>query len=130
MDKELEERPMKRARPSSASATIDLVHDATLWFDDGNIILACGGTGFRVHAGVLSLNCGTFKDMLASGTPAAGEVYEGVDVVRLSDDPADMRLFLTPMYFLEYAYCPSSLVKKTYGLPVKDPCVLNTRLRT
>ena len=96
---------------SSVSASVPYTR-GDVWYDDGNIILACGGTGFRVHAGVLSLNCGTFKDMLASGTPAAGEVYEGVDLVRLSDDPADMRLFLTPMFFLEYAYCPFGLVQK------------------
>ncbi|KZV60030.1 hypothetical protein PENSPDRAFT_760206 [Peniophora sp. CONT] len=91
----------KRARTSSLP-TADLsalVHDAKLWFSDGNIILACGNTGFCVHAGVLSLNCRVFKDMLASGTPSAGEVYEGIDVVRLTDDAEDMRLFLTPMYY-------------------------------
>ena len=100
----------KRKRSDTEDARDEPPTRSRIWFDDGNIILACGGTGFRVHAGVLSLNCGTFKDMLASGTPAAGEVYEGVDLVRLSDDPADMRLFLTPMYFLEYAYCPFGLV--------------------
>ena len=45
------------------------------------------------------MNCRVFKDMLASGTPAAGEVYEGSDVVRLSDDPEDVRLFVTPVYY-------------------------------
>lgn len=103
MTTELEQRPTKRARSSSAPAPVnrDLQHDETFWFNDGNIILACGDTGFRVHAGVLSLNCRIFKDMLASGTPSAGEVHQGVDLVRLSDEPADMRLFLTPMYFAE-----------------------------
>lgn len=103
MASELEQRPTKRARSSSVSNPDKptLQHDATFWFDDGNIILACGDIGFRVHAGVLSLNCGIFRDMLASGTPSAGEVYEGVDLVRLSDAPVDMRLFLTPMYFIE-----------------------------
>lgn len=104
MTSETEERPAKRARSSSipSSDNRTLEHDAALWFDDGNIILACGSTGFRVHASVLSLNCHVFKDMLASGTPSAGEVHEGVDLVRLSDDPADMRLLLTPMYYFEY----------------------------
>ncbi|VDC06096.1 unnamed protein product [Peniophora sp. CBMAI 1063] len=95
------ERTRKRARTSSPTHP-DLnafEHDAKLWFSDGNIILACGSTGFCVHAGVLSLNCRMFKDMLASGTPSAGEVYEGIDVVRLSDAAEDVRLLLTPMYY-------------------------------
>ncbi|KZV60031.1 hypothetical protein PENSPDRAFT_546565, partial [Peniophora sp. CONT] len=74
-----------------------LQRDAKLWFSDGNIILACGATAFCVHAGVLSLNCRVFKDMLASGTPSAGEVYEGIDVVRLTDDAEDLRLLLIPI---------------------------------
>ncbi|KZV72472.1 hypothetical protein PENSPDRAFT_733528 [Peniophora sp. CONT] len=103
MTSELEQRPNKRARSSSApaSAKSSLQHDERFWFNDGNIILACGDIGFRVHAGVLSLNCRIFRDMLASGTPSAGEVHEDVDLVRLSDEPADVRLFLTPMYFAD-----------------------------
>ena len=91
----------KRARTSSPTPTdlSALERDAKLWFSDGNLVLACGSTSFCVHASVLSLNCRVFKDMLASGTPSAGEVYEGIDVVRLSDDPEDMRLLLTPMYY-------------------------------
>ncbi|VDC06093.1 unnamed protein product [Peniophora sp. CBMAI 1063] len=102
MTSDVEQRPTKHARSTLGPVTDDsLERDSVFWFNDGNIILACGHIGFRVHAGVLSLNCGVFRDMLASGTPAAGEVHEGVDIVRLSDEPADMRLFLRPMYFTD-----------------------------
>ena len=73
---------------------VGLEHDREFWMEDGNMVLVCGNTAFRVYRGLLASQSTVFADMLASSSPAAGETYEGCPVVRLSDAPEDMRHFL------------------------------------
>lgn len=93
--------PAKRPRLDAESDQLPkpMTHDNDLWFADGNVVIVCKDTGFRVHSGVLSLHCQIFKDMLSAALPSAGEMYEGVDVIRLSDIVSSMRLFLSALYF-------------------------------
>ncbi|TFY78285.1 hypothetical protein EWM64_g5723 [Hericium alpestre] len=81
------QRPVKRPRNDE-----DVPQASEAWLDDGNIIIVCGTTGFRVHKSVLALNSAVFKDMLAIGdaTPDCNETFEGCVVVRLPDDAHDM----------------------------------------
>ncbi|TFY79928.1 hypothetical protein EWM64_g4089 [Hericium alpestre] len=70
------------------------------WFDDGNIIVVCGNTGFRIYMGLLAFKSVVFKDMLAVGDTESGcnEISEGCVVVRLPDDESDMLRLLEALY--------------------------------
>lgn len=77
----------------------------SLWFDDGNVILATATMLYRVHRGVLSLNSPVFREMFSlpqshdEGVPsAAGENLDGVPIVRIHDDDAVFRLLLKVFY--------------------------------
>ncbi|TFY79927.1 hypothetical protein EWM64_g4088 [Hericium alpestre] len=105
-----EARPEKRSRLSDEveqvesienNSTVPLFTKSDPWFDDGNIILSCGNTGFRVHQGVLALHSPVFKDMLTVGNPG-GVLFEGCGVVALTDDADDVRHLLNAMYLIEY----------------------------
>lgn len=62
-----------------------------LWFDDGNIVLAVGGTAFRVYKGLLSKSSTILAGMLSAPRSAFAEKFEGCDVIRLrGDEPADV----------------------------------------
>ncbi|KAI0731766.1 hypothetical protein C8Q72DRAFT_751762, partial [Fomitopsis betulina] len=62
-----------------------------LWFDDGNIVLAVGGTAFRVYKGLLSKSSTIFAGMLSAPRSAFAEKFDGCDVIRLrGDEPADV----------------------------------------
>ena len=93
--------PNKRPRldelPDGQLAPLN--HDSEIWFADGNVVLVCKDTGFRVHSGVLSAHCQVFRDMFSTGRPAAGEMHEGADVIQLTDAVVGVRLFLTSLYF-------------------------------
>ena len=66
-----------------------------LWFDDGNIVLAAGGIGFRVYKGLLSKSSAVLADRLSAPQPAAVETFEGCNVLRLrDDDPVDVACVL------------------------------------
>ncbi|KAI0032664.1 hypothetical protein K488DRAFT_49445, partial [Vararia minispora EC-137] len=75
-----------------------------LWFRDGNIVLVCDATGFRVNESVLSIHSAVFRDMLSVGTRAGTDAYEMCPIIRLSDDPLHMRLLLRMMYNRGYAH--------------------------
>lgn len=69
-------------------------HD-TLWFSDGNVVLATDSQLFKVHKSVLSMQSSVFRDMfelsdvrgsIADGTFIVGimpELYEGLPLVPL-----------------------------------------------
>lgn len=72
--------------------------DEELYFVDGNVILHCENTLFRVHRGVLSLNSEVFKDMFALGTDQTEKDLEGCPCIDLSDKADDVRRFLHCIY--------------------------------
>ncbi|KAI0058441.1 hypothetical protein BV25DRAFT_1919324 [Artomyces pyxidatus] len=73
------------------------------WLEDGNIILRCGATGFRVNRGVLSLHSTVLKDMFTMGQPGAGDqMFEGCAVVTLHDEAEDMCLLLKMLHFRRF----------------------------
>lgn len=49
----------KRRRESDA----ELKRDREVWLEDGNVVLACESTVFRVHRSVLAAHCEVFKNM-------------------------------------------------------------------
>ena len=91
--------PPKRARvadedPVPTSTPTDFARDEQFWFDDGSIVLVAQNIGFRVFRSLLAAQSTVFADMLTSGSPTVGEVYDGCPVVRLSDSPHDLRYLL------------------------------------
>lgn len=54
---------------------------------------------FRVHRGILSYNSPVFSGMLTlPGSPLATEIYDGVPLVRMSDDEEDVVILLKALY--------------------------------
>ena len=69
------------------------------WFDDGNIILVAGGTGFRLHKGILSRHSVVFGDMFSFPQSAdSSEQFDGCPVVYMTDDPLDLGHILSVLY--------------------------------
>lgn len=85
-----------------SSAVQERAQHPTLWFEDGSIILVTTKTLFRVHKGVLSLNSAVFQSMFSVPqpvSPADGETLDGVPVVHLLDDEADLTHLLKALYY-------------------------------
>ncbi|TFY78287.1 hypothetical protein EWM64_g5725 [Hericium alpestre] len=105
--------PAKRARngdrpqetPERTFDSSSPFHRSELWFEDGNIIIVCQTTGFRVHRGILAYNSTVFKDMLIVGDANldCNETFEGCVVARLPDEAHDMHSLLKALYSRKYA---------------------------
>lgn len=52
----------------------DIDRHPDFWFIDGSAVLLCGGTGFRVHAGVLRMHCAAFRELLPVRRPSQTRV--------------------------------------------------------
>ncbi|KAJ7604152.1 hypothetical protein FB45DRAFT_851369 [Roridomyces roridus] len=81
-------------------ASIHRIHD--LWFDDGNIVLQAANCQFRVHRGILAACSPVFKDMLSFPQPADVELVEGCPLVRLTDHPKEVTVFLKAIFKPDY----------------------------
>ncbi|KAH8099880.1 hypothetical protein BXZ70DRAFT_224441 [Cristinia sonorae] len=73
-----------------------------LWLKDGNVVLMVNKDMlFKVHRSILSVHSAVFKDMFAMPQPAypdEEDMYDGCPLVRLSDAPEDMGIFLDIFY--------------------------------
>ncbi|VDC03441.1 unnamed protein product [Peniophora sp. CBMAI 1063] len=77
-------------------------HDR-LWFADGNVILRCEQTDFRVHRSLLATHSEVFRDMFTVGTPM-NQAYDDVPVVHLADDLKSLTTLLLFIYFHDEDY--------------------------
>ena len=71
--------------------------DTELWFDDGNIVLLCRDTAFRVYRGLLTRHSVIFRDLFSMAQPSTAETMESCPVVHISDSPDDLRYLLRPL---------------------------------
>ncbi|KAG2130314.1 uncharacterized protein EDB93DRAFT_1094950 [Suillus bovinus] len=83
-------------------------HDS-LYLFDGNIILmaptkAGGTTLFRVHQSILSNHSPIFANMLKSSISDEGQMYDGIRLVRLTDDAEEIESLF------KLIYIPSPLI--------------------
>lgn len=76
-----------------------------LYFSDGNVILLCESTVFKVWRGILAVNSEVFQDLfsLEPHQPDTSEKYDGVPVVRLHDSAKDMEILLKTLCIAKYA---------------------------
>jgi hypothetical protein len=77
--------------------------DLDFYIEDGNIVLSTKDkdgniTYFRVHRSTLMKHSPIFRDMFNIPTPPDMDLYDGVPVVQLQDDPNDLKAFLTFLY--------------------------------
>ncbi|KAI0732189.1 hypothetical protein C8Q72DRAFT_168499 [Fomitopsis betulina] len=81
---------------------VDFIPSTDVWYTDGSVVLVAEKTTFRVHCTIVAAYCEIFKDMFKILQPSkpnpSTETYEGNQVVRLQDAPADLKHFLKAMY--------------------------------
>lgn len=95
---------------AESTSTPSLKHHDALYFPDGDIVLSADVTKgisrstilLRVHRFMLSHNSVIFRDMFSVPTnPEVNEVYDGVSVVRMSDNGEDLACLIGALYDLE-----------------------------
>ncbi|KAI0051311.1 hypothetical protein FA95DRAFT_1602782 [Auriscalpium vulgare] len=71
--------------------------DAYFRSPDGSILLLCGNTGFRVHAGLLAQHTSVFT-VTTTGHNASTEDFDGCPIFGLNAAARDIRELLTLLY--------------------------------
>lgn len=74
-----------------------------LWFDDGNVILVAGESGFRVHRSVLSRNSTVFCQLLDLPHPSSSALMDGCPVINLPESAHHIGGLLRALYGELYA---------------------------
>jgi len=89
----------KRPRLSNITEDEDYISHRTLYFDDGNVILSCGRTIFRVHRSLLSKHSLTFREMLRPPEEdTKPKILQGCIHAVLDDSADDMEALLNVLY--------------------------------
>ena len=83
--------------------------DATVWYEDGNIVLIAGSTAFKLYKGILASVSPVFKDMFSLAQPdgdaqTPSAAIDGCPAIRVTDSPGHLRQFLRVITtgFVEY----------------------------
>ncbi|EKM58593.1 uncharacterized protein PHACADRAFT_253052 [Phanerochaete carnosa HHB-10118-sp] len=81
----VEEHVQDALPPEEAQPVVGERH-ASLWFDEGNVVLAARGKSFKLHSGVLAHHSKVFKDILSAAALAnLQERLDGCPVLRTDD---------------------------------------------
>ncbi|EKM58565.1 uncharacterized protein PHACADRAFT_253008 [Phanerochaete carnosa HHB-10118-sp] len=85
----VEEHVQEAPPPEEAQPVVGERH-ASLWFDEGNVVLAAQGKSFKLHSGVLAHHSKVFRDLLSA--PALASLQERLDgcPVLRTDDNGDV----------------------------------------
>jgi hypothetical protein len=93
-----------------------------IWYSDGNIVLEPGHCSkrFKVYKGILSERSAIFRDMLATCNTQQedSELVDGCPLVKLSDDPFPLSLFLAAIFGKPYVSILRHFVGLCADLPV------------
>ena len=92
----IRDRSPDRKRSCSELDAELLVDHPTLYMDDGNVILQCGKTLFRVHRTVLSKHSSVFQERLAPERDH--NTFRGCILVQVEVDKAGMEAILEVLY--------------------------------
>jgi len=98
---ESSEPDRKRPRidePASSDSPPNFTDHPTLYFGDGNVILRCQKTYFRVHRTLLTKNSPVFRDILVERDRVGGDYFRGCILLSLDDDVDDMEQLLNRVY--------------------------------
>ncbi|KAI0059933.1 hypothetical protein BV25DRAFT_1859661 [Artomyces pyxidatus] len=87
---------LERKRPRLDFQQDALVNHPTLYFDDGNVILRCQKTLFRVHRSIVSKHSPVLRELVS--VERARETMRGHALVVLDDDREDMEALLQTIY--------------------------------
>ena len=93
--------------PGEKQAT---THHDTLYFEDGNVEIACGDTIFRVHSTIISFSSSGLREILSRSELLNAPTPEGRPRVTISDSADDFGVLLKMIY--------------TPGLVPLSPCLL------
>lgn len=88
---------MRPGSPSTVSADPKLSQSLDIWYPDGDIVLQCQGTTFRVHLDTLASYSMVFKDM-ATVCDLTTQRSESSAFVELQDSPSNVIKFLKAIY--------------------------------
>lgn len=97
---EASEPDRKRPRidePASSHSSPNFTNHPTLYFCDGNVILLCQKTYFRVHRTLLTRNSTVFREILVQ-RERVGDQFRGCILLTLDDDVDDMENLLNRVY--------------------------------
>ena len=82
-----------------SSETMTEEHHSTLYFDDGNVVLSCGSTLFRVHRSLLSKHSSVFLERFQPPQEdVKPEILNGLPHVVLDDTSEEMEALLNTIY--------------------------------
>ena len=75
------------------------VNHRTLYFDDGNVILSCGSTIFRVHRSLLSKHSSVFRERFQPPQEdVKPKLLHGLPLIILDDTSEEMEALLNTIY--------------------------------
>ncbi|KAL1727784.1 hypothetical protein EV714DRAFT_216545 [Schizophyllum commune] len=87
------------------------------WFSDGNITLIAGDSSFRVLKSILAAHSTFFRDLFLSASYEGPNDSDGLPILRLHDDPAELSCFLRAIFDSSYFNThPSSPVPPTTSI--------------
>ncbi|KAJ7736551.1 hypothetical protein DFH07DRAFT_944377 [Mycena maculata] len=91
-----------------------------LWFPADLVILQAGTRIFRVFTTILKEKSPIFADMFSIPQPpsASLEMFDGVPVVRIPDDPVELEAFLKAIFDSEYFMRPPAVVRVEIAIGV------------
>lgn len=114
-------RKVEQEQPEVSQEVVPQVGERheSLWFRDGNVVVAGQGKAFRVHSGILAFHSSVFKTLLSDPALAAlPERLEGCPVLWTGDRSETLAQLLQIIYdggkrcvaALYYLYCSSTSV--------------------
>ncbi|KAI5900791.1 uncharacterized protein SCHCODRAFT_02695950 [Schizophyllum commune H4-8] len=86
---------------SDRTATLRSTQETDLsqpWFSDGNITLIAGDSSFRVYKSLLAAQSTFFRDLFSSASDDGLHDSDGLPVLQLHDDPAELSCFLRAIF--------------------------------
>ncbi|KAF9810982.1 hypothetical protein IEO21_06739 [Rhodonia placenta] len=90
--------PLRNKRPRVDSNDGAFVNHPSLYFEDGNVILSCDSTLFRVHRSLLSKHSPVFRDLLEDKEDQKQHYLRECIHVALSDTGEEMEALLNVIY--------------------------------
>ncbi len=85
----------RRMAGEEIASVVEHKRDEEFWYEDENIILVAGDTGFCVFKGILSHHSPVFRDMSSLPQPPnLAPSAERCPVVNLTDSPNELRYLL------------------------------------